>query len=176
MSTGNGDKFCTHWGTGLAGSNDMRDTSLEVPQYESPPMIMTNLSGGGPAVQYWPNSALVVMVVFGVVVVVVVVVVLVVVHGVSRSCIVKLECLYFFTQPDTHLRSKQCPLCIKLILTPNWHGSYPPDTWILVSATLSGIMFGIIVSFRALGEVVNPGKNKLVLTFIFFKSPVMLPG
>ena len=82
MSTGNGDKFCRHWGTGLAGSNDMRDTSLEVSQYGSPPIIMTYLSGGGPA------GVVVVVVVGVVVVVVVVVVVLVVVHGVSRSCIV----------------------------------------------------------------------------------------
>ena len=87
MSTGNGDKFCRHWGTGLVGSNDMRDTSLEVSQYGSPPIIMTYLSGGGPAGVPVMNCFAVVVVVVGVVVVVVVVV-LVVVHGVSRSCIV----------------------------------------------------------------------------------------
>ena len=62
----------------MAGSKDKRVTSLEVPQYESPPMIMTNLSGGGP-----------VMVVVGVVVVVIVVVLVVVaVQGVSRSYVI----------------------------------------------------------------------------------------
>ena len=66
-------------------------TSLEVPQYGSPPVIITNLSGGGPAGMPLVVVAVVVVGVVVVVVVEVVVVVVVVVgvvHGVSRSLIV----------------------------------------------------------------------------------------
>ena len=67
-------------------------TSLEVPQYGSPPVIITNLSGGGPAGMPLMHCLAVVVVgvveVVVVLVVVVVVVVVGVVHGVSRSFIV----------------------------------------------------------------------------------------
>ena len=77
-------------------------------------------------------------------------------------------------EPDENVAHRLCdsPLAVEAIspnlgttywwgfciqLTPYWQGSYPPLTWVAESATLSGLMFGSMVSLRTFGEVVNPG-------------------
>ena len=48
----------------------------------------------------------------------------------------------------------------ELMLTAKRLGSYPPKILTAASTAISGLMFGIIVSVRVIGEVCNPEKNQ----------------
>ena len=52
----------------------------------------------------------------------------------------------------------------ELILTAKRIGSYPPRTLTAASTAISGLMLGIIVSFRVIGETSSPAKIKTLVS------------
>ena len=51
-----------------------------------------------------------------------------------------------------------------VMLTPKRLGSYPPSTWTAASTAIFGLMLGIIVSFRVIGETSSPAKIKVLVS------------
>ena len=56
-------------------------------------------------------------------------------------------------------RSREKFILEELILTAKRLGSYPPKTLTAASVTTSGLMCGIIVFMRVIGETSNPAKT-----------------